>query len=241
MESSSTGEAWRERQNYRVRFREPEVSKIKESLISIASSRSSTRSPKTWGGSTTRSPKTFSLSTAKPWRRRSIHREYKSIGRKPTITASNLRFQRSLRRSSSKSRPCLPRCPISTLNLTASTKMPSEDRSAKSLFTALASNPSAPSSQTPRKRNSSTPSPPQSEAEKDRAKSSKDSLAARTDQESALKILRASVMISVTQKLARHSSSLKLAGDPEEGQDQRNLVNNSIEMLSEHVRGKKYC
>ena len=239
MESSSTEGVWRERQNYRVWFREPEVSKIKESTRSTASSQSSTRSPKTWGGSTTRSPKTFSWSMAKLLRRRSTLRGCKSIGRKPTTTASNPRFQRSLRRSSSKSRACLPRCPTNTLNLTASTKMPSVDRSAKSSFTALASNLSAPSSPTPRRRNSSTASPPRSEAEKDRVKCSKDWRAAKTDQESASKIPIASAMISSTPKPAKHSSSPKLAGAPEEGQDPRSLVNNSIGMPSERARGKQ--
>ena len=61
----------------------------------------------------------------------------------------------------------------------------------------------------------------------------------KTDQESASKIPIASAMISSTPKPAKHSSSPKLAGAPEEGQDPRSLVNNSIEMPSERARGKQ--
>lgn len=119
--------------------------------------------------------------------------------------------------------------------------MLNEDKNAKSLFTAHASNLSVPSSQTQRKQNSSTASPPLSEAEKVRVKSLKDWPVARTDQESVLKIPIASVMISLIQKLVKHSSSLKLAGALEEGQDRRNPANNFIEMPYELGRGKKYC
>ena len=119
--------------------------------------------------------------------------------------------------------------------------MLSEGKSAKNSSTVLASNLSAPSSPTLRKRNSSTANPRPLEAEKVRAKFSKDWRAAKTDRESASKIPTALAMIYLIRRRAKRSSSPKLAGDREEDLGPRIPVSSCIGMLSGRVREKNFC